>query len=150
LLDRLYAIPAGAEHHARLGRLTVSASAANVDVWARGQNGSGLAFLLQCAGLVSTPGAAQYLTNWHVELQWPEATGSGNDDTAGILYAEPRASTVAATAYYAAHAFEGGGIVIPPRYWIVVNGRFNAGAAANAIDCVHFGWYMPRGNLAYP
>lgn len=147
MLDRLYAVPAGAEHHPRYIGVYASANSANVNVWASWLNDQPLPLLLCSVGAVVTPGAAQFITNWHVEVQWREA--AVNAETAALLFAEERLSTTAAQERYLAHTLAAP-ILVPPRYTIALNARFNAGAAANDVVAVFHGWYVPRGNLAYP
>lgn len=144
MLARLYVVPAGAEHHPRLASIVVSSSAANANVWGTWTNDQPLPLLLNAVGGVMSPGAAQYLMNWHFELQH-----IADQATSAVLFGEHHDSTVAAIARYVGHTLPSP-ILVPPRYSVSINGRFNAGANSNSIDMLIWGAFIPRGNIAYP
>jgi hypothetical protein len=143
LLANLYRIPAGAEHFAVWERARGVAAVAAVSIGASWQNLQQRPFKLASVAGQLQPGAAQFAVGFNFFIADPDGVQYTNLGGGELL------RTIAALVTGIGWPIVGE-VIIPPRWFLVLQGYFNAAAAANTVTLNSAGWFIPRGSLSTP
>jgi len=98
-------------------------------------------FLLQSAAALADPGAGQIVTRLNIQLQREFISITS---IAAVLAYHGGVSGVADRDHGLAWS---GSLLVPPRYRILANANFNAGAVANLVLLDIAGLFIPVGNI---